>query len=300
MFLKFFLNKMTIVTLILCLVPSYLKSQERTKTDSEFTDAMNKGIIYASKGDNPRALARFKEAVRLKPRSAEAYARLALTYCDRGMYIAAEENATKATLINGKSFFAWLVLGTAQFYSNKNKLAINSLNKALRFNPNNPHITYTLGRCYYYLGNETRDVGRNKTKALEYFKQTLILSPSYIEAKFMEGCCFLDLGMPDVARDSFTTALRANPDNVEIHFRLGICAVKTERLVEAERQFRKALRLNPQYYEANLHLANLFMEHLPDKEQAILYYKKYLATAPHDHPMRAKVMNIIKENSNQK
>lgn len=291
-----FLKRLLYISVILIFTVSLdLFAADSGKTEMLYTDAMKQGVVYARQGDNARALARFKEAVRLMPRSAEANTRLALTYCDRGMYMAAEQNARKATLLDDKFAFGWLVLGTAQFYGDKEEDSIESLNKALRLDPKNPHITYTIGRSYYYMGTSDDEIRRNKSKALEYFKQTLRLSPVYVEARFMEGCCFLDLDMPDVARDSFLTALRADSDNPEIFFRLGICAIKTGRFVEAERRLRETLRRAPQHYDANLYLADLFMQNLPDKEQAILYYKRFLESAPHDHSERARVMEILDE-----
>ncbi|MHC4871451.1 MAG: tetratricopeptide repeat protein [Planctomycetota bacterium] len=302
MILLRFTLKSTLLLTFVSLSASLLSAAESSARSNAFADAMNKGFYYAHAGENARALARFKEAVRLNPRSAEAHTRLALTYCDRSMYMAAEESARKAVLLDEKFSLGWLVLGTAQFYGDKEKEAISSLHKALRLDKKNAHITYSIGRCYYYMGSKEEEIRKNKSKALEYFKQTLRLSPAYIEARFMEGCCFLDLDMPDVARDSFLTALRAYEINdklttpAEIYFRLGICAMKSGRFVEAERRFRETLFVSKGHYLANLYLADLFMDHLPEKEQAILYYKRFMDTAPHNYPDRERVQQLLKNN----
>jgi tetratricopeptide (TPR) repeat protein len=213
--------------------------------------------------------------------------------------MAAEENARKATLLDSKFSDGWLALGTSQFYGDREPKAINSLNVALRLNPKNAHITYMLGRCYYYLGGNDEDIKKYKTKALEYFKQTLRLKSTYVQARFMEGCCFLDLDMPDVARDSFLVALRGQPEHAETFFRLGLCAIRTRRYVEAERRFRETLRFAPKHADAHLYLADLFLKHLPDPAQAKLHYKRFLSLAPRDHAERPRVENILKKSNDK-
>ncbi|MFH0912038.1 MAG: tetratricopeptide repeat protein, partial [Planctomycetota bacterium] len=113
--------------------------------------------------------------------------------------------------------------------------------------------------------------------------------PSYGPARFMEGCSFVELNMPDPAQESFLLALKDDSENAEIYFRLGLCAFRTSRFLDAETFLLAALQKAPQHPEAHLFLAELYWDHLGDRERAELHARRFLAAAPADHPERARV-----------
>lgn len=303
------------------LVTGTAPAAERVRESYE--EAMGQGALAARKGDYPRALARFKEARRLEPRSAEARYRLALTYCDLKFYAEAEQHARKAVILDDQLAGAWLVLGTALFYLDREKEADTALATALRLAPENPHITYMRGRCNYYLGaklqrqaaaqrrqaHETEEASREDALrqareasrqaqtffhfALKSFERTLQLDGTYTEAHFMMGCCFLDLDFPDNARDSFILALKAEPNNPEVHLRLGLCYLRANRPLEAERSFREVLRFDVDHVEARLLLGDLYTRDMPDPEEARLHYRRFLAGASDSHPAVPRVRRAL-------
>ncbi|MFW5856849.1 MAG: tetratricopeptide repeat protein [Planctomycetota bacterium] len=292
--------------------------------DGKFREAMRQGAAHARKGEYPRALARFRQAKKLRPGDAEARYRLALTYNDLKAYATAEEEARKATVLDETYAPAWLVLGSALFYQDREAEAVPALEQALLLEPENEHTAYMLGRCHYFLGQRDRLLGDQFRaqaattgdeepvqraqvadreaegafrKALQYFRRTLQLDPGYGPASFMEGCCFLELDLPDTARDSLQRALRSDPDNPEIHFRLGLCYLHSARYMDAERSFREALRLDRDHLGAHLYLGELFTNRLPDPEQAKLHFQRFLRDAPESHPARARVARLLQQNA---
>ena len=157
-------RRLSVSTLLLLLVLTLPAGGDSEENEKQFQKAMREGIASARSGPLPRALARFKTAVMLKPRSAEARYRLALTYNDRKMYDSAEKEAQKAVALDEKHAGAWLVRGSALFYQDLEEEAIKALNKAFRLEPKNAHASYMLGRCYYFLG------AREKQKAAELYR----------------------------------------------------------------------------------------------------------------------------------
>ncbi|GEM_PF-3259898 len=265
------------------------------QTEREYRTAMREGARFAREGQNARALARFKRAVQLKPRSPQAHFRVALTYLDRGLYMAAEENARKATYLDSGFAPAWLVLGSALFHQDREQEAVSPLQRAFRLDNTSAHAAYMLGRAYYFLPAKDRDKREDYRRALEYFQQALRLKSSYTEARFMEGCCFLELDLPEPARQSFIATLRDDPDNPEVYFRLALCELRTQRYLDAESYLRAALQKAPQHPEAHLFLADLLWDHLGDREQAALHYRRYLGAAPDDHAARGRVERRLED-----
>ncbi|MBN1256115.1 MAG: tetratricopeptide repeat protein [Planctomycetes bacterium] len=297
------------------------------ETEEQFQKAMLEGAQCARTGPLPRALARFKTAIDLKPRSAEAHYRLALTYNDRMMYDSAEKEAQKAITLDEDHAGAWLVLGSALFYQDMEEAAIEALNKAFRLEPENAHIPYMLARCYYFLGareklkaaelnqnasNLSADESRQvaiRTRNLEekaqtflrksrtFIVQALKLDRNYVEARFMEGCIFLELDLPDAARYSFMLALLADPNNPEIHFRIGICYQLSSKPIEAERSFQEVLRLDHDHVEAHLRLGDYFTKYVPNEKMAAYHYGRFLQLAPEDHSARKRLAREEQDDS---
>jgi tetratricopeptide (TPR) repeat protein len=305
-----------LLLLLVCGLAGALGTARAAEVDEEYREAILQGVRNARKGENARALARFRQARDLKPRSAEAYYRLALTFNDLAMYSSAEEHARNATVLDEDYAPGWLVLGQALFHLNREEEALRALRRALRLDPESPHAPYLIGRCHYFLADAHRlrveELQRTRqregateelelrirqaqqrareayTEALEYFRQTLRLAPRYNPARFMEGCCLLELGLPDPARLSFSELLRSEPENPELHFRLGLCYLESDRHLDAERAFQEALRKDPDHIDAHYLLGRLYDRHLGDPEQAGLHYKRFLDNAAEGHPARGR------------
>ncbi|MHC4884730.1 MAG: tetratricopeptide repeat protein, partial [Planctomycetota bacterium] len=263
---------------------------------ARFQQAMSEGVKLARLGgeeSNIRATARFKEAVRLKPRSAEARCRLALAYMDRGDYLGAEEHAEKATHLAPKHHLPWLILGSAQFYMGQEK-ALQPLEKALQISPQNAHAAYMIGRHFYFLSAKS-EAKKNEYlgRARQSFARALELDPGYSAAQFMIGCCWLDLNMPAVASEELKTALKAEPNNAEIHLRLGLCAMAMKTYINAEQHFRNVLRRRPRHADAYLLLGDLLLNHLANKEEAVLNYRRFLEHAEEHHPQRKRIETLL-------
>jgi tetratricopeptide (TPR) repeat protein len=303
-------------------------SAAESTVEEDYRLALTEGARFARDGEYPRALARFKEAVRLRPGEAEARYRLALAYSDLASYATAEEHARKATILEDRFAPGWLLLGTALFYQDKEKEAIEALERALVLDNTNAHAAYMLGRCHYFLGERierrrrellhraaqrnsgeqaaelrtrARDLRREAEDAYrtsrDYFRRTLRLNTGYHAAHFMAGCCYLALDLPNTARDRFQEALAASPDDPEIHFRLGLCYLRADppRYVDAERSFEEALRHDRDHIDTHLMLGDLYTRHIPEPDKALLHFRRFLRNAPQTHPARARATKRVRE-----
>jgi len=105
----------------------------------------------------------------------------------------------------------------------------------------------------FHLGVSANVRGQLK-EAAEYYRQTLILQPDYIEAHYNLGVTLYDLGRLEEAAASFSRAITLQPAYAEAHCNLANIFMTQGRLDEAVGSYRKALSLKPDYTDAHYNL----------------------------------------------
>ena len=66
----------------------------------------------------------------------------------------------------------------------------------------------------------------------------------------------------------------------DTHYNMGVALTKRNDYVRAANEFRKTIELRPDDPEAHYNLGVIYAEHLPDRERAIAFFRKYLAINP--------------------
>ena len=69
-------------------------------------------------------------------------------------------------------------------------------------------------------------------------------------------------------------------ETADMHYNLGVLFSNNKQFYQAAAEFRKALELRPDDDEAYYNLGVIYAEHLPDQEQAMTYFRKYLQLNP--------------------
>ncbi len=286
------LFRLIALLLLLALAVPMARAADDEKTDgdqeTEYYDALTQGANFLYSGSAERALARFKQAIKLKPDDARGYFWTGLTYSELQNYGLAATNAEKATIIDDKFPDAWLLWGQCFVHTSRWQEAREKLERAFTLAPQNYLIPFNLGLCYYYSLD-----GENKTTALRYFKKTLELNQKYAPALLYEGCCYLKADLRFMAVISFKNVAKLEPNNADAFFWLGIAHRRENHLADAEKAFLQAIRLNPKHYEAHLQLAHMYQIDLLDKKNAEKQYQAFLESAPEDHEWRSAVFEYL-------
>jgi len=269
---------------------AYAEETEKPDNDqeTEYFDALSQGANFLYSGSSERALARFKQAIKLKPDDARGYFWTGLTYSELQNYGLAANNAEKATIIDDKYADAWLLWGQCLVHMNNWVEARKKLEQAFVLAPQNYLVPFNLGLCYYYGLDEEK-----KTTALRYFKKSLELNQKYAPALMYEGCCNLDADLGFLAIISFKNAIKLQPDYADAYFWLGVAQRRENHLADAEKAFLQAIKLKPDHYEAHLQLAHMYQIDLLDKKNAEAHYQLFLRYAPEDHEWRSAVFEYL-------
>jgi protein O-GlcNAc transferase len=143
--------------------------------------------------------------------------------------------------------FGWKMLGAAYLQLGYVQDALQALQKAATFLPNDADLYSNLGLAF-------RASGRTG-EAYASCQRSLQLRSDFAEGHNNLGILLHDLGRFDDACASYARAIRLKPDFAEAHNNLGNSTRELGRLVEAEASYRQALRFKPDYAEAYSNLA---------------------------------------------
>lgn len=112
----------------------------------------NLGVACSEKGEEPKAIANYLEAIRIKPRYAEAYNNLGFSYLQIGRWQDAAGSLQIAVRLNPGYAVAHNNLGRAYQGSGRYDAAIGSFLDSLRILPDYDHARYNLGLAYLSSG----------------------------------------------------------------------------------------------------------------------------------------------------
>lgn len=103
------------------------------------------------------------------------------------------------------------------------------------------------------------------------------------DARYLEGCKFLEMGRFEEAEGEFLNLLSEQPAHFETINKMGVLAIQQGRFAEAREKFQNALSINPEFAPALVNIGNLYLEE-NDLIQASAYYHKAIE-ADLDYPM---------------
>jgi tetratricopeptide (TPR) repeat protein len=156
-------------------------------------------------------------------------------------YRAAYKDLLKATSFDSTKANYFALMGIACMKGNFIAGDIDPFNKALKLDPTNKEIRFSLAQSYFYL--------RDYQNSLTQLHLLLDQDRKYYQAFFFEGMNFKELGDTAKAISSLQNAVQANPDYYDAYMQLGLlCSDKQNRL--APQYFDDALRIDTNSTEA--------------------------------------------------
>lgn len=158
-----------------------------------------KGYIFAQAGDTVNAIKSYLETINIKADHYDAYVELGLIYSTRGNPLAVDY-FNNALNINPQSVEALYALGMFYQEADDAESAINTYNRILAIDPDNPFANYNIGYVYLVLMNEYE-------QAITQFETVERIDPSYFEATYNKAYCYELLGNYEMARQLYSQVL---------------------------------------------------------------------------------------------
>lgn len=131
----------------------------------------NLGIYYEQHKEYDKALAHYKQTIRLAPMFPNPYINIGNVYHKKKEFKAAENWMKKALQLNPNSALASYNLGNILREAGKTREAIGAYNKALQLNPRYIEAANNLANIYFK--------HRNYPQAIEYYERALFIDPTF-------------------------------------------------------------------------------------------------------------------------
>jgi len=127
-----------------------------------------------------------------------------------------------------------------------------------------------------------------------WLDRALAQRPDYYAVFKVQGLVALRRGQAELGVEALTRARRLRPDDPECLTNLGAALLGQGRLAEASEVLARGAKLAPSSPGAALNLA-LARDRASDPGRAAYHYKRFLALAPADHPLRPPVEQRLAE-----
>ena len=182
---------------------------------------------------------------------------------------------------------------------------IELLQKAVRLDPSNPLLYYSLGaqleksgrydeamnlyraalqngvengQLHSRLGDLLVRAGK-KAEALPEYEQSVRMNPADVATQGKVATAYMERGRLADAERILNGVVAVEPSNAAAHNALGVLAIQRHDEAAARRHFEKAVELDPDLVEAHFNLG-LFYRMAGDKARARTSFEQFLAKAP--------------------
>ena len=182
-------------------------------------------------------------------------------------------------------------LSQVQMEQGKTLEAIDSVNKALKLDPENSEAHYFLGFIHYQQSEYP--------PAEKEFKKALKLNPYYTDAHNLLGLVYRETKDYDKALAEFQAALndKSYKTPERIHLNIGHLYLARNMYPEAIASFQKAVALSPDYVRGHLGLGTAYAR-AGQKEMADRELRKVVALGP-DSPEAAEARQLLERKVKQ-
>lgn len=241
--------------------------------------ALERGDIYFSLHHYPEAVSAYEDAIRLKPKYAEAYSNLSYTYYRQRKLDDAEKAANRALELNPGLATAITRLG--HVYGDRRKVseAKAQYEKALNINPNLAEAHNGLGTVYRSL--------RQRVEAIAAYQRAIDLSPKWAIPHSNLALVYSDLNRYNDAITEYQRASKLDPTWALPHNNLGVVYARLKRYNEAIAEYQAAITLADAWALPHNNLGNTYRD-LKRYSDAIGEYQRAITldptwATPHDN-----------------
>lgn len=165
-------------------------------------------------------------------------------------------------------------LGLGYMQKGQYRRALQKLEKAIRFNPDN-------AQAYHYKAELHRRL-KEFDKAEGYYKQSLELNPKDADTLNNYGVFLCDQEKYEMAYEHFDRILKdpLYAFKADAYENVGLCAHRQGNLQKAEQAFKQALAINKKTPKSLIKMAQISFDR-NRKTEAYDYFKRYLTVSHH-------------------
>lgn len=236
------------------------------------------GVTFAEQGETDRAIAEFREALRIRPDHVEALSDLGAALDGRGQTAAALEFLEQAHRLRPDSPKVSLNLGSALVNAGRVDQAIALYREALQIQPAFANVHFNLGVALL--------LERRVDEAIAALSRAVELQPAYAEAYAAIGGARVLQNRQDDAVDAYRQAVRLDPDHSAARIGLGLALARTGRVAEAVAHLQQAVDRDPRNPETH-HVLGAVLAAAGRRREAAAEFEEVLRLRP-DHP-RARI-----------
>jgi tetratricopeptide (TPR) repeat protein len=240
----------------------------------------------------------YRQAARLDPTDARAYAGLGNVYLDQSRFNEAIEQYHQAIKLKPDYTDALMPLGYALVRVNRLADAIENYNQALKVDPGNPEIHNNLGYLYNHTGRYNEAVAEC-LEAIRLLGQTgEAYKQGYQTRQEVLGHAYKNLGNAynglrnyEEAAKALQQAITIEPNSASAFFNLGLTLYTGRRYSEAIEAYKQVIKLRPSLAVARFNLGLAYLA-INDKKAATAEYD---ALKPLDEKAAEKLRIMIRQ-----
>ena len=235
---------------------------------TEAQRAFNKAAAQMPSGDTAFAAEQYREmADAMQSLSKNSPANKAQALNEASGYI---KKSIAAKNDDAKAHYIYAQIADAQ---NNAAVAVQELEAARRFDPQNAQYNYELGRKYFEQ--------KKYPQARACFEQAVKSNPQFEAAFFNLGMTHKIMNANDAALTAFSRAVTLKPDYVRAWTEIARMQDKKRNYAEAITNYQKALALEPSNTSALKEMAQVYAKQR-DSKQAERYFKEAIALGDTD------------------
>ncbi len=234
---------------------------------------LDKGLLFAGRGEYDTAIAFFTDAIKLDPNLAPAYHSRGTAYGSKGDYDRAIADLSQAIKLDPNLAFAYNNRGNA--YSGKGDYdrAIADYTQAIKLDPN-------LAPAYNNRGNAYSGKG-DYDRAIADYTQAIKLDPNYAPAYYNRGTAYDDKGDYDRAIADLSQAIKLDPNYASAYYNRGNAYSGKGDYDRAIADYTQAIKLDPNYAFAYYNRGAAYFNK-GDYDQAAADFSKALSIDPNN------------------
>jgi protein O-mannosyl-transferase len=239
-----------------------------------------KGMALQSQDEPDKAVACYRETIRLDSRNVEAYINLGNIMLGRQQPEEAARYYLTALEYDPKLWMAYYNLGLAMEKQTKYDEAIKYYEQSLKINPDFYDTYRCMTRVYLFRNNYGQ--------AEDCCRKLLEARPMEFNANNVLASILIKQDKTDQAIEQWQRVIRLDPDNIDANYNLGASMARQSKYESAGEYFNKILQVQPEHVDARTGLANVLMA----QEQTALAVEQYYEIL-RIHPNQVDILNRL-------
>ncbi len=218
------------------------------------------GNAALGRRDGAKAMAHFRELVRLDPRNPAGHHLLGRVLLLKGDFPGAVAELEKALDLNADYYPSLADITAAYIKEKRPDKALERVKKQMAASPRNA--------AYPQLAGQISDATGDARQAEEYFRKSVGLAPESTSSYLALGNFYARRKMLDKAEGEYQAALRKDPDSLPARMFLGIIYDMRGETPKAREQYEAVLKIKPGFPPAANNLAWIEAESGENLERA--------------------------------